>query len=151
MNSSCILLFVMGAFWQPAAGKHTHLHTQVGEQTGRIRPFLLFTYKTVPSELLSIKPQQKYLMNGPWESTSPCLQLQWLAGIPHSINTESWQLERREGRSLIARICLLTALVLHSFSHSLPAGTTPLRYSPSTDGPRLRYNQEQLAKFTPNK
>lgn len=104
----------------------------------------------MPSELC-IRPQQKDVMNEPQESTSPCLRLQWLAGIWHSINTESWQLERREGHSLIACICLVTALVLHSFSHSLPAGTTPLRGSPSTDGPRLRCNQEQLAKFTPNK
>jgi len=151
MSSSCILLLAMRAFWQRDARKHTHGHAQVGEQRRRIRPFLLFIYKTVPPELLSIKPQQKYLMNRPWESTSPCLRLQWLAGIWHSINTESWQLERREGRSLIACICLLTVLVLHSSSHSLPAGTAPLRGSPSTDGPRLRCNQQQLAKFPPNK
>lgn len=140
-----------GILLTATAGKHTHGHAQVGQQHRRIRAFLLFAYKTVPSEFLSIKPQQKYLMNGPWESTSPCLRLQWLAGIRHSINIESWQLERREGRSLIACICLLIALVLHSFSHSLPAGMTPLRDSPSTDGPRLRCNQEQLAKFTQNK
>lgn len=100
---------------------------------------------------VSIRPQQKDVMNGPQESTSPCRRLQWLTGIWHSINTKSWQLERREGRSLIACICLVTALVLHSFSHSLPAGMTPLRSLPSTDGPGLRCNQEQLAKFAPNK
>ncbi|EOA94680.1 hypothetical protein Anapl_18012 [Anas platyrhynchos] len=54
-----------GILLTAAAGKHTYGHVQVGQQHRRIRAFLLFAYKTVPSEFLSIKPQQKYLMNGP--------------------------------------------------------------------------------------
>lgn len=29
-------------------------------------------------------------------STSHCLRMEWLAGIRHSINIESWQIERQD-------------------------------------------------------
>lgn len=152
MNSSRILLFVMGAFWQPTAGKHTHGHAQVGVQHRKIKPFLLFTYTKLCLQNSSpSNASRKTWWMGPERALLPCLRLQWLAGIWHSINTESWQLERPEGCSWIACICLLTPLVRHSSSHSLPAGMTPLRDLPSTNGPRLRCNQEQLARYTPNK
>lgn len=146
MNSSCILLFVMGVFQQPAARKQTRGHAQVGEWhrknqasfSVRIQNCAFRTpLHQTPAETLDEWALREHFLPS---AAMACRHRR------HSINTENWQLGRRE-----ARICLLTALVLHSFSHSLPAGMTPLRDSSSTDGPRLRCNQEQLAKFNPNK
>lgn len=127
---------------------HTHAHTRL---LAKEKAAVLEAYQTMTCKFLSIKCQEQHLMNGAGESTSHCLRMERLAGLGLSINTEGWQIERRDGPSPIRRIWFLIA----ARSNPLPVHRLqkPLlgEARQSTDGLWLRYNQEQLAKFTQNK